>query len=156
MHYWLLFATPPLIANRPKGVLLNMMMMSLPSSSGSLTHEPVTLTLSHYKPDTFELLFTYRSKGNATAQYTPISLVGITVQAKIYHATTLAVLDTFTSTVPTDTLTVTPESGQVLWQITPSRLAQWGQNTVKFDVKLIHPDGKILTLLKGPLTLVGL
>jgi hypothetical protein len=133
-----------------------MMMTSLPTSSGSLTHEPVTLTLSHYKTDTFELMFTYRGKTTATAQYSPISLAGITVQAKIYHPTTLAVLDTFTSTVPADTLTVTPESGQVLWQITPSRLTQWGQNSVKFDVKLIKPDGRILTLMKGPFTLVGL
>jgi hypothetical protein len=133
-----------------------MMMMSLPASSGSLTHEPVTLNITHYKGDTFELLFTYKSKTNTSNQYTPIALTNITVQATIYHPTTLAVLDTFISTQPIDTLTVTPEAGQVYWTITPTRLTQWGQPNVKFDVKLIKPDGSIQTLMKGPFTFSGL
>ncbi|MCX5920199.1 MAG: hypothetical protein NTW61_02575 [Candidatus Melainabacteria bacterium] len=133
-----------------------MMMMSLPASSGNLAHEPVTLNITHYKGDTFELMFTYRSKASTSNQYNPISLAGITVQAKIYHPTTLAVLDTFTSTTPADALTVTPADGQVLWKITPTRLAQWGQNNVKFDVKLIKADGSVQTLIKGPFTFSSL
>ena len=133
-----------------------MMMMSLPTSSGSLTHEPVTLNITHYKGDTFEFMFTYKSKTTPSTQYSPIALTNITVQANIYHPTTLAVLDTFISTKPVDTLTVTPEAGQVCWKITPARLAQWGQPNVKFDMKLIKPDGSILTLMKGPFTFTGL
>jgi hypothetical protein len=133
-----------------------MMMMSLPSSSGSITHEPVSLNITHYKGDTFELMFTYRSKTNQSNQYSPVSLTGITVQAKIYHPTTLAVLDTFTSTIPTDTLMVSASQGEILWKITPTRLAQWGQSNVKFDVKLIKADGSIQTLMKGPMSFTGL
>ncbi|MCS6266794.1 MAG: hypothetical protein H2174_04430 [Vampirovibrio sp.] len=64
--------------------------------------------------------------------------------------------NSYTSTTPADSLTVTPIDGQVLWKITPTRLAQWGQNNVKFDVKLIKADGSVQTLMKGPFTFSGL
>jgi hypothetical protein len=134
-----------------------MMMMSLPSSSGSIAHEPVSLNITHYKGDSFELMFTYRSKTTQSNQYTPVSLAGITVQAKIYHPTTLAVLDTFTSNSLIDTLIVSVNLGEIRWRMTPERMAQWGgQSNVKFDVKLIKADGSIQTLLKGPISFTGL
>ncbi len=134
-----------------------MMMTNLPINSSTLTHEPATLNISHYKGDTFQLLFTYKAKASPSAQqYSPISLENTPIKATIYHPTTLAPLDTFTSTTPADTVTITPSQGQVLWEIPPTRLAQWGQNTVKFDIKLLKPNNHIQTLIKGTFTFTSL